>query len=163
MLRLLHRLCTPRVVLCWCPCCARMYCGLGLGRRCSRARTLVWMWFRVSKHTDRHQRLRVVCISVALQCPGSAYFRFFLQVAPLRGFDVIDHRGELLAQDRSLVPKSRGVSRTMVVHVGGRRRDMMWTSTPYIQGSTVDAGLHNPVAGFMAHCGHMANEEAETC
>ena len=123
------------------------------------------MWFRFSKNADGHQRLRVVCISVSLQCTGSAYFRSFFQVAPLSGFDLIDHRGKLLAQVRSLVPNVRGggVSRTMAVHVGGRRRNMMWRSTPYIQGSIVDAVLHIPVAECMAHCGHMANEESETC
>ena len=121
------------------------------------------MWFRPSRNTDGHQRLRVVCIPVALQCPGSAYFSSSLQVAPHSWFDVIDHRGNLLAQVRSLVPKVRGVSHTMVVHVGGRRPSMMWRSTPCIQGSIVDAVLHRSVAECMAHCDHMASEEAEAC
>ena len=88
---------------------------------------------------------------------------FSLQVAPLSGFDVVDHRGKLLAESRSLVPKVRGVSHTMVVHVGGRRPNMMWRSTPCIQDSIVDAVLHRSVAEFMVHCDHMASEEAEAC
>lgn len=102
-------------------------------------------------------------MSVALQCLVSAYSKLFFQVAPHTGFDVIHHRGKLLAQVRSLVPKARGVSHAMVVHVGGRTRYLMWRSTPDIQGSIADAVLHSPVAECMAHCDHMADEEADTC
>ena len=62
-----------------------------------------------------------------------------------------------------MVPNVRGVSRTMVVRVGGRRRNMMWRNTPYIQGSIVDAVLHSSVAERIAHCDQVANADAETC
>ena len=74
----------------------------------------------------------------------------FFKVAPHSGgSDVIDHLGKLLAQVRPLVPKVMGVSHTMVVHVGGGRRNMMCRSTPYIQGSIADAVLHSSVAECM--------------